>query len=185
MGTIDIIILVCLLPSLYFGLKNGLVKQIISFAVIYLGITLSLKFSGSVEPLVQQYLHIEGFWAKFIAFVAIFAAVALVLTILGNIIEKAIKAYLIFVSGQTVDGHNLSWLVRKACKFNSSFNRFISETAMLNRYYVECRYPSDNWETPDRAAIEHHLRVTKDLYEYVCSLIYDDDYDSDDFDDDD
>ncbi len=100
-------------------------------------------------------------------------------------IEKAIKAYLIFVSGQTVDGHNLSWLVRKACKFNSSFNRFISETAMLNRYYVECRYPSDNWETPDRAAIEHHLRVTKDLYEYVCSLIYDDDYDSDDFDDDD
>lgn len=92
MGTIDIIILVCLLPSLYFGLKNGLVKQIISFAVIYLGITLSLKFSGSVEPLVQQYLHIEGFWAKFIAFVAIFAAVALVLSLLGNIIDKAIKA---------------------------------------------------------------------------------------------
>lgn len=92
MGTIDIIILVCLLPSLYFGLKNGLVKQIISFAVIYLGITLSLKFSGLVEPLVQQYLHIEGFWAKFIAFVAIFAAVALVLSLLGNIIDKAIKA---------------------------------------------------------------------------------------------
>lgn len=92
MGTIDIIILVCLMPALYFGLKNGLVKQIISFAVIYLGITLALKFSGAVVPLVQQYIHVEGFWAKFIAFVAIFAAVALVLTILGNIIEKAIKA---------------------------------------------------------------------------------------------
>lgn len=92
MGTIDIIILVCLMPALYFGLKNGLVKQIISFAVIYLGITLALKFSGAVVPLVQQYIHVEGFWAKFIAFVAIFSAVALVLTILGNIIEKAIKA---------------------------------------------------------------------------------------------
>ena len=92
MGTVDIIILVCLAPSLYFGIKNGLVKQIISFAVMYLGITLSLKFSGSAEPLVQQYLHIEGFWAKFIAFVAIFAAVALVLSLLGNIIDKAIEA---------------------------------------------------------------------------------------------
>ena len=92
MGTVDIIILVCLMPSLYFGIKNGLVKQIISLAVIYLGITLSLKFSGSAEPLVQQYLHLEGFWAKFVAFVAIFAAVALVLSILGNIIDRAIKA---------------------------------------------------------------------------------------------
>ena len=92
MGTVDIIILVCLAPSLYFGIKNGLVKQIISFAVRYLGITLALKFSGSAEPLVQQYLHIEGFWAKFIAFVAIFAAVALVLSLFGNIIDKAIEA---------------------------------------------------------------------------------------------
>ena len=80
------------MPSLYFGIKNGLVKQIISFAVIYLGITLSLKFSGSVEPYVQQYLHLEGFWAKFVAFIAIFSVVALVLSILGNIIDKAIKA---------------------------------------------------------------------------------------------
>lgn len=92
MGTVDIVILVCLAPSLYFGLKNGLVKQIISFAVIYLGITLSLRFSGAAEPLIQEYLHLEGFWAKFLAFVAIFGAVALVLNLLGSIIEKAISA---------------------------------------------------------------------------------------------
>ena len=100
-------------------------------------------------------------------------------------IEKSLKAYLLFESGQTIDGHNLSWLVRQACKYNSSFNHFIGETAMLNRYYVECRYPSDNWETPDRNIMEYDLRVTKNLYEYVCSLIYNDDYDSDDYDDDD
>ena len=98
-------------------------------------------------------------------------------------IEKSLKAYLIYVSGQTVDGHNLSWLVRQACKHNSVFSRFIGETAMLNRYYVECRYPSDKWVAPDKATIERNLRVTKDLYEYICSEIYDDDYDSDDYDD--
>lgn len=90
MGTIDIIILVALLPSLYFGFKNGLVKQIISFAVIYLGITLSLKFADTVAPYVLQYIKVSDFWAKALSFLLIFAAVSLVLNLLGNIIHKAI-----------------------------------------------------------------------------------------------
>ena len=98
-------------------------------------------------------------------------------------IEKSLKAYLLFMSGQTFDGHNLSWLMRQACKYNSRFNCFISETALLNRYYVECRYPSDNWENPDRQIIDRNIGVTRELYEYVCSLIYEDDYDSDHFSD--
>lgn len=90
MATIDIIILIALLPSLYFGFKNGLVKQIISFAVIYLGITLSLKFADSVSPYVLQYIKVNDFWAKAISFIIIFAAVSLVLSLLGNIIHKAL-----------------------------------------------------------------------------------------------
>ena len=93
-------------------------------------------------------------------------------------IEKSLKAYLLFMSGQTLDGHNLSWLVRQACKYDSKFNRFIGETALLNRYYIECRYPSDNWENPDRKMIQRNLCVTRDLYVYVCKLIYKNDYES-------
>ena len=91
MGTIDIIILVCLLPSLYFGIKNGLVRQIVSFAVIYLGITLSLKFADPVSSYLLTLVKIQPFWAKTIAFIVIFAAIALVLNLLGNIIQKVIK----------------------------------------------------------------------------------------------
>ena len=98
-------------------------------------------------------------------------------------IEKSLKAYLLFMGGQTVDGHNLSWLVRQACKFNSRFNRFIGETAMLNNYYIQCRYPSDRWDPPDAKTIERHIGVTREIYEYICTQIYDDDYDSDDYDD--
>ncbi len=94
-------------------------------------------------------------------------------------IEKSLKAYLLFVSGQNVDGHNLSWLVRQACKFNSEFGVFIARTAALNRYYIECRYPSDRWETPDAQTLTETLDVTRDLYEYVCSIIYNEDYDED------
>lgn len=92
MGTIDIIILVCLLPALYFGIKNGLIKQIVSFAVIYLGITLSLKFADPVSGWVLGYVKLEPFWAKAVSFLIIFAAVALVLNLLGNIIQKAVNA---------------------------------------------------------------------------------------------
>lgn len=79
-----------LLPSLYFGFKNGLIKQIISFAVIYLGITLALKFADNVSPYVLQYIKVNEFWAKALAFLLIFAAVSLVLNLIGKIIEKAV-----------------------------------------------------------------------------------------------
>lgn len=92
MGSIDIIILVCLLPSLYFGIKNGLVRQIISVAVIYLGITLSLRFADPVSQWVTGLVRMQPFWAKTVSFIIIFAAVALVLNLLGNIIQKAISA---------------------------------------------------------------------------------------------
>lgn len=91
MGTIDIIIICCLLPSLYFGIKNGLIRQIISVAVIYLGITLSLRFADPVSAWVLTLVKLQPFWAKAVSFIIIFAAVALVLNLLGNIIQKCIK----------------------------------------------------------------------------------------------
>lgn len=94
-------------------------------------------------------------------------------------IEKSVKAYLLFVSGKNFDGHNLSWLVRQAAKFNSEFNRFMAYTAKLNRYYIECRYPSDSPDEPEFEIIKQNLNVTRDIYEYICSLIYDEEYHGD------
>ena len=33
-------------------------------------------------------------------------------------IEKALKAYILYETGETVDGHNLTWLCKKAAKLN-------------------------------------------------------------------
>lgn len=94
-------------------------------------------------------------------------------------IEKSVKAYLLFVSGKNFDGHNLSWLVRQASKFNSEFSKFMPHTAGLNRYYIECRYPSDNPDEPEEEALKRNLEITRDIYEYICSLIYDEEYHGD------
>ncbi len=95
MGVVDIVIICCFLPVLYFGIKNGLIKQLVALAVIYFGITLSLKFASPVAEWALQHIRIPEFWAKAVSFILIFFVVAIVLSLLGRIIEKIIKISLL------------------------------------------------------------------------------------------
>ena len=95
MGVIDIVIVCCFLPVLYFGIKNGLVRQLVALAVIYFGITLSLKFSSSVSAWLLEHLEMPEFWAKAVSFILVFFVVALVLSLLGRLVEKIIQIYLL------------------------------------------------------------------------------------------
>ena len=95
MGVIDIVIVCCFLPALYFGVKNGLVKQVVAFAVVYFGIRLSLQFATPVAEWVMEHLKIPEFWAKAISFILIFFAVALLLNLFGKLVEKIIKISLL------------------------------------------------------------------------------------------
>ncbi|MBR0223461.1 MAG: CvpA family protein [Bacteroidales bacterium] len=95
MGVIDIVIVCCFLPVLYFGIKNGLVKQLVAFAVVYFGLTLSLRFAAPAAAWVEAHVSISEFWAKAVSFILIFFAVALLLSLLGRMIEKIIKISLL------------------------------------------------------------------------------------------
>ena len=95
MGVIDIIIVCCFLPALYFGIKNGLVRQLVAVAVIYFGIALSLKFAGPVAEWVVSRINLSDFWAKTVSFIVIFFAVSLLLNLLGKLLEKIIQISLL------------------------------------------------------------------------------------------
>lgn len=95
MGVIDIILLVCLLPAFYFGIKNGLVRQIISVAVLYFGITLSLRFADLVSTWILKVVTLSDFWVKTISFILIFLVVAFLLNLIGKLIEKILKITLL------------------------------------------------------------------------------------------
>lgn len=58
-------------------------------------------------------------------------------------IEKALKAYLLFKNKAHLDGHNLTYLCRQAVYIDNYFTDWLDESAVLNRYYIETRYPSD------------------------------------------
>lgn len=95
MGIFDIVILVCFLPAIYFGLKNGLIKQLITFCVIFFGIKLSLICSTAVSQWVLEHLGTSEFWGKAISFIVIFLVVAVVFSLLGKVIEKILKITLL------------------------------------------------------------------------------------------
>ena len=91
MGTIDIVILACFLPAIFIGLKNGFIRQLVALAVVILGIWLAVRFSDVVAAwLIAHRITMEPFWAKSISFVVIFIAVALVLNLIGKLLEKVL-----------------------------------------------------------------------------------------------
>ncbi len=95
MNTIDIIIAVCFLPCLFFGLKHGLVKQITSLCTIYFGVTLSLRFSAPVIKWLSGHVTMSPLAAKMVSFLVIFLVIALLLRLLGRLVEKVLQITLL------------------------------------------------------------------------------------------
>lgn len=98
MGIIDILIVIALLPSIYFGFKNGFIKQVIALAVIILGIILSLRFSDVVSQWLMTLITVNEsgvVWVKIASFILIFVAVAIILNLLGTLLEKIIHITLL------------------------------------------------------------------------------------------
>lgn len=82
---LDIVILI---PACWFGfkgLKNGLIKELVSLSALVLGIWATFRFSGWVAPLFGD---IE--WANVLAFVVIFLGVLILTFLVGKLAEKII-----------------------------------------------------------------------------------------------
>lgn len=82
-------------------------------------------------------------------------------------VEKALKGFLLYRTLQAVDGHNLTWLCRRAAALDGSFQQWMDESASLNRYYVETRYPTDIPTEINDQQINQVLTMTEELFFYV------------------
>ena len=92
MSTLDIIILVCLIPAVYQGITKGFVSQLVSLVSIFLGSWMAFHSSNAACVALAQYLpdakpvvmHIVTFLAFFILYVLLF-------NLIGKLIEKVLK----------------------------------------------------------------------------------------------
>ena len=86
-------------------------------------------------------------------------------------IEKALKGYLLYKTGKHVDGHNLTFLCRSACRIDRKFDEWLDESTSLNRYYIETRYPTDvGFDISDKG-LERVYNMARDMYEFIFGVI--------------
>ena len=85
--------------------------------------------------------------------------------------EKALKAYLIFKTHRLVDGHNLTWLCKQAVKHDQKFVEWLDESANLNHYYNETRYPGDFPLEFNQKQMESVLKMAQDMNDFIYQEI--------------
>lgn len=86
-------------------------------------------------------------------------------------IEKSLKAFLLYKHRKLFDGHNLTWLCKQAALTDQSFTKWIGKSTLLNRFYIETRYPADIPEEIDRQLVEEILEATEDMMDFICDSI--------------
>lgn len=91
MNTLDIIILICLIPAVIHGLRKGLISQVISIASLVFGVWASVKFAVITSEWLAEYIKAPEQTLKIIAFVLIMIAVFIALGLIGKVLEGAIK----------------------------------------------------------------------------------------------
>ncbi len=87
-------------------------------------------------------------------------------------IEKALKAYLLVASDRLLDGHNLTWLCRQALRYDKEFGTWLDESATLNRFYIETRYPTDLSFTISPKRIQEIFKTAKEMYDFICRQVF-------------
>lgn len=86
-------------------------------------------------------------------------------------IEKALKGYMLFKVHRLYDGHNLTWLCKQAMLTDRTFGQWLGKSVILNRYYIETRYPADIPLDIDTDTMNEILESTAEMLDFICGQI--------------
>lgn len=95
----------------------------------------------------------------------------LVLFHLQQAVEKYLKGYLIYKTGFFQEGHSLIKLCKKAAVYDKGFRKFIKDCAILNGYYIETRYPSEDPLIAEDDDVKEGLKFTKNIISFIESIL--------------
>jgi HEPN domain-containing protein len=85
--------------------------------------------------------------------------------------EKYLKGYLIAVTGELQEGHNLLKLCKKAMLHDKNFNVFLKDLAFVNAFYIETRYPALDPLIVSREDTEECFRIVERVLAKINELI--------------
>ncbi|GAB6153651.1 hypothetical protein JCM17380_24010 [Desulfosporosinus burensis] len=86
-------------------------------------------------------------------------------------LEKYLKGYLIFVTGELQEGHNLLKLCKKALLYDNKFTEFLKDMAFVNAFYIETRYPAIDPLIVSQEDTEECLRIVDRVLARINNLV--------------
>ena len=89
---------------------------------------------------------------------------------LQQAVEKYIKGFLVYKTGMLQNGHNLFKLCKVASNYDKEFNQFLKDSAFLNAYYIETRYPAEDPLVAGREDVEESLKIAENIIEYIKKI---------------
>jgi len=98
MNWLDLLAGTILIIALLQGYRNGLIKAIISFFSLMIGVVLAFQFAGFIASQLKLYTKITSYWLPFISFLIILLGVMLALRWITGLLQ------------QTADWFMLGWL---------------------------------------------------------------------------
>jgi membrane protein required for colicin V production len=98
MNWLDLLAGTILILAFLQGYRNGLIKAIISFFSLLIGVVLAFQFAGFVAAQLKEYTKITSYWLPFISFLLVLIAVMIALRWVTRLLQ------------QTADWLMLGWL---------------------------------------------------------------------------
>jgi HEPN domain-containing protein len=86
-------------------------------------------------------------------------------------IEKYLKGYIIYSSGELKEGHSLLKLCKYVMSTEKTFNDLLKDMAFVNTFYIETRYPAEDPLIVTTEDVEECFKIMNKVVEKIDKLI--------------
>lgn len=92
MNWLDAVIIILLGIGLIRGFIDGLIIEITEIVALFLGIFLSIHFSGWTAARLSEYFDLQTTWLGILAFAVTFVVIVIAVNLLGRLLDNVLKA---------------------------------------------------------------------------------------------
>lgn len=91
MAIIDIVLLICFVPAIVYGIRKGFVKQVVELVSIIVGVWAAFYFSSSLSVWLSQHIGIDKVILHLVSFILIVVLVIMLMGLLGSLLTRLLK----------------------------------------------------------------------------------------------
>lgn len=92
---IDVIFMLLISLACFQGMKKGLVRSLLSFVAVFIGLAAAMKLSSTVAAYLTEAGWENRIWLPFVSFVLVMAVVFIGIQWLGKLLEKTAEVLLL------------------------------------------------------------------------------------------